>query len=67
MINSVKNFPAHACQHCGSERKLVETIIDDEFYWDERSKTYQPNGFTDDFEHTGNDRCAECDESWSGW
>lgn len=67
MIKCVKNFPEYACQQCGSERKLVETVIDDEFYWDERSKTYQPNGFTDDFEHTGNDRCAECDESWSGF
>ncbi len=62
----VISFPEHACQKCGSERKLVETIIDDEFYWDEQSKRYQPNGFTDEFEHTGNARCADCDESWTG-
>lgn len=66
MIKSVSKFTGHACQKCGSERKFVETVIDDEFCWDERSKTYQPNGFADDFEHTGNDRCAECDESWTG-
>ena len=59
-------FSKHACQHCGSERKLVETIIDDEFYWDKQEKTYQPNGFTDCFEHTGNDRCALCQKKWNG-
>ncbi len=66
MLLNVKSFPEHACQKCGSECKLVETIIDDEFCWDEQSKSYQPNGFADEFEHTGNDRCAECDESWTG-
>lgn len=61
-----KQISKHACQLCGCERKLVETIIDDEFYWDEDSQTYQPNGFTEMFEHTGNNRCAECGEDWSG-
>jgi len=61
-----KKFPKHACQFCGCERKFVETIIDDEFMWDEDSKMYQPNKFTDDFEHTGNQRCAECKRDWSG-
>ena len=59
-------FAKHACQLCGSELKWVETIIDDEFYWDERRQMYQPNKFMDDFEHTGNQRCAECREEWSG-
>lgn len=58
--------PKHACQICGSERKLVETVIDDEFYWDEISKQYVPNSFTDCFEHTGNNRCALCEEVWTG-
>jgi hypothetical protein len=60
------SYPKHACQHCGSEAKLVETIIDDEFIWDERENRYVPNRFTDQFEHTGRERCAACDKDWSG-
>ena len=59
-------FPKHACQFCGSTRKLVETLIDDEFVWCEIEKTYEPNGFTDVFEHTGIERCAECKQDWTG-
>lgn len=59
-------FPKHACQHCGSERKWVETLIDDEFFWDEKDQQYVPDGFTDCFEHTGNQMCAECREDWTG-
>lgn len=66
MIDSIKSFPKHACQHCGSERKWVETLIDDEFIWSEEDKMYQPNKFTDSFEHTGHQRCAECKEEWTG-
>jgi len=61
-----KEFPKHACQFCGCERKLVETLIDDEFVWNEVEQTYQPNVFTDTFEHTGTARCAECKEQWTG-
>jgi hypothetical protein len=61
-----KKFPKHACQLCGCERKLVETIIDDEFIWNEFSKTYEPNKFMDDFDHTGNERCSDCGEDWTG-
>jgi hypothetical protein len=50
MNDDTKTFPQHACQFCGCDRKLVETIIDDEFYWDETTKTYQPNGFTPNYE-----------------
>lgn len=60
-------FPPHACQFCGSENKLVETILDDEFFWDEISKMYQPNKFSDEFEHTGNNRCSSCQEDWTGY
>ncbi len=66
MSNVTKTFPKHACQFCGSERKFVETIIDDEFFWDENDKMYQPNGFTDAFEHTGFVYCPECKEQWTG-
>jgi len=66
MNQKSKKFPKHACQFCGCERKLVETIIDDEFFWDENTKEYQPNKFTDIFEHTGNNRCAKCEREWSG-
>lgn len=58
--------PKHACQYCGSEIKLVEIIIDDEFIWDECDKKYIPNQFTDVFEHTGVERCGICDNDWSG-
>ncbi len=66
MTQVLNKFLEHACQQCGAERKLVETLIDDEFYWDTASKSYVPNNFTDDFEHTGNERCAECGEEWTG-
>ncbi len=66
MDTETKRFPQHACQHCGSERKLVETLIDDEFVWNEYRLQYEPNKFTDDFEHTGNDRCAQCGREWTG-
>lgn len=59
-------YPKHACQYCGAEQKLVETIIDDEFYWNEKEQLYQPNKFTDIFEHTGNNRCALCEKIWTG-
>ena len=66
MNEVAKKFPKHACQFCGSESKLVETIIDDEFVWSETEKTYQPNGFTDAFEHTGTVSCTECRRPWTG-
>lgn len=66
MNSHTKTFPINACQLCGSENKFVETIIDDEFFWDKDSQMYQPNGFTDMFEHTGNNRCAECEKEWTG-
>lgn len=66
MTEEIKVFPKHACQFCGCERKLVETIIDDEFFWDDIDKMYQPNKFMDNFEHTGNNRCSECGEKWTG-
>ena len=49
MKNETKKYPKHACQHCGAERKYVETIIDDEFFWSKKENMYQPNGFTDMF------------------
>lgn len=67
MIKKTKIFPKHACQFCGSERKLIETIIDDEFFWNDLEQMYQPNKFTDDFDHTGNNRCAECGKKWTGF
>lgn len=66
MTEETKIFSKHACQFCGCDRKLVETIIDDEFFWSEEDQMYQPNKFTDRFEHTGNQHCAECGEKWSG-
>ncbi len=66
METITKKYPRHACQHCGAERKFVETLIDDEFFWSEQDKMYQPNRFTDMFEHTSNDRCAECSREWTG-
>jgi len=62
----VKKYPKNTFQFCGSDRKLVETIIDDEFYWDETTKMYQPNRFTNNFEHTGYVQCAVCEQKWTG-
>lgn len=67
MNTNVIIFEKHACQFCGCEQKLVETIIDDEFYWDKENKIYQPNKFTDIFEHTGKERCSECKKDWTGF
>jgi hypothetical protein len=61
-----KEFPKHACQFCGCEGKLVQTLIDDEFVWNEIEKIYQPNGFTDTFEHTGYAYRPDCKEQWTG-
>lgn len=66
MSSHTKTFPKHACQFCGCERKLVEMLIDDEFVWNEVEQAYQPNGFTDTFEHTGYAYCPECKEQWTG-
>jgi hypothetical protein len=66
MKKKTKKFKKHACQFCGNESKLVETIIDDEFFWDEKEKMYQPNGFTNNFEHTGNQYCENCKNEWTG-
>lgn len=66
MKKEIKKYPKHTCQFCGSDRKLVETIIDDEFYWDETAQMYQPNGFTNNFEHTGYVQCAVCEQEWTG-
>ena len=66
MNTTLNKFFKHACQFCGCERKLVETLIDDEFVWNEYDKEYQPNGFTSTFEHTGNVQCPECLRPWTG-
>ena len=66
MQQTTTKFPKHACRYCGSERKYVETLIDDEFFWDEVTQQYIPNKFTDMFEHTGVERCAECRRDWTG-
>ena len=67
MNTTTKKNPIHVCQYCGTERKLVETIIDDEFVLNEDEKIYVPNSFTDMFEHTGNERCAQCLKKWTGF
>lgn len=66
MQQTNEKFPKHACQHCGAERKLVETIIDDEFIWDERDG-YVPNKFCNEFEHTDREWCAWCKEECTGF
>ena len=65
-MDNTTNFPKYACQFCGSARKLVETIIDDEFVWNENEIRFEPNKFSDEFEHTGEEHCAECNENWTG-
>ena len=62
----ISKFPRYSCQSCGCKRKFVETIIDDEFMWDIEEQMYVPVGFTNEFEHTGFERCAGCNLLWSG-
>ena len=62
----MRKYPNHACQYCGSEMKLVETLIDDEFYWNETNQQYESNKFTNLFELTGNERCSYCEREWTG-
>ena len=64
LINIIPKL--YQCQHCGSDRKLVETIIDDEFIWNEFLNEFEPNKFMHEFEHTGNVRCSNCDKNWTG-
>lgn len=66
MKKVINVFPAHVCQLCGSERKYVETVIDDEFFWNEKDLRYEPHTFTDCFEHTGSEQCAVCTAVWTG-
>lgn len=65
-MNSAIQYPKYACQHCGSDSKLVETVIDDEFCWNDKEMKFEANGFRDDFYHTGEERCAECGRDWTG-
>ena len=66
MQHATEKFPQHACQKCGSKQKLVETVIDDEFYWNPDEQRYEPHQFANEFEHTGNERCGRCREEWTG-
>ena len=59
-------LPKHACQFCGSVRKLVETVIDDEFVWNDNENRFEPHEFSDEFEHTDEERCVECRKDWTG-
>lgn len=65
-MDAAVKYPSYACQFCGSTNKLVETIIDDEFVWDDSAERYEPNEYSDEFEHTGEERCASCGEDWTG-
>lgn len=65
-MDDTTTYPKYACQFCGSTRKLVETLIDDEFIWNDEEERYEPNKFTDEFEHTGEERCASCWKEWTG-
>jgi hypothetical protein len=65
-MDIINDFPEHTSQFCGSLRKLVETVIDDEFVWNESESRFDPNKFSNEFEHTGEERCAECSEDWTG-
>jgi len=65
-MDSATTYPKYACQFCGSTRKLVETLIDDEFTWNDDKNHYEPNKFADEFEHTGGERCANCKREWTG-
>lgn len=59
-------YPKYACQFCGSTRKLVETVIDDEFVWNEKENHYEPSDFSNEFEHTGEEYCPNCKKEWTG-
>lgn len=52
------------CRNCWWTSKMVETIIDDEFVFDEETKERQAVGFSDDFIHTGIETCKDCWEDW---
>jgi hypothetical protein len=66
-MQNITKYPKYACQFCGSDRKFVETVIDDEFVWSEKENRFQPNKFSNAFQHTGEERCAECNNDWSGF
>lgn len=65
-MSDIITYPKYACQFCGSMRKLVETVIDDEFIWNDEEKRYEPDKFSDNFEHTGEERCECCGKEWTG-
>lgn len=65
-MDNITTLQKSTCQFCGSARKLVETIIDDEFVWNESEGRFEPDKLSDDFEHTGEERCAVCKRDWTG-
>lgn len=60
------DIPTYVCQFCGSARKYVETIIDDEYAWNEDEKQFEAIEFTENFQHTGREHCAICNKDWTG-
>lgn len=59
-------FEKWQCQNCGYDRKYVETLLDDEFAYNEDTKQYEAVGFADEFEHTGKEICVNCEKDWTG-
>ena len=66
MQEDKQEFPKHACQYCGHDRKLVDTLVFDIFSWNEEKEEYEPCKYTDDFEHTGDEWCERCKKEWTG-
>ena len=60
------NFKKWCCQVCGCDRKLVDCLIKDEYYFDEESGKYELAGSTDEFETQDKAICANCRKPWTG-
>lgn len=55
-MDIVIEHPKYACQVCGSTRKVVETVVGDEFIWNESEKCQEPSKFSDEFERANEER-----------
>lgn len=60
-----KKYNKYFCQNCGNNRLYEEKLLDDEVVVSKKGE-WNYVGLADGVESTGNKRCAECGEDWTG-
>lgn len=63
--HELKSLCIYHCKYCGSDKKYVQQLFDDEVIIDENGiEDYI--GLADEFENTGIETCVECHKNWTG-